>query len=203
MSTEHRLWGMRGYLGGPIDKAPDGGKGWRTEFTPFLNGLGVIVMDPCNKPISTCFENTENLQYRTMLKDNGKFDQLSAEFDPIRNVDLRMVDISDFLIINIDLDIYQCGTMEEMTIANLQLKPIFIRCKQGKNKAPDWLFAMIPHQYIYGSWDGIKEHLCHIHSDPVVMEPGKRWKFFNYAQMQIATSPDHSTAFAEYVLKGK
>lgn len=199
----HRLWGMRCYLGGPMDRAPDGGITWRADITPFLKSLGVVVLDPCNKPIDIGSESIENRQYRATLKEKGQFAQLSFEIDPIRNVDLRMVDISDFLIINVDLDIYPCGTMEEMTVANLQQKPIFIRCKQGKKNAPDWLFAMLPHEYIHGSWVSIKQHLCVIHADELVSEPGKRWKFFNYDRLITTVTPEESTKHAEAFMKGK
>lgn len=198
----HRLWGMRGYLGGPMDRAPDGGKAWREEITPFLQSLGVVVLDPCNKPISVGTETIENRQYRAALKENGQFAQLGMEIDPIRNVDLRMVDISDFLVINVDLDIYPCGTMEEMTVGNLQQKPIFIRCKQGKKHAPDWMFAMIPHEYIHSSWDDVKRHLCVIHADDLMAEPGKRWKFFQYDKMVTTVTPEASYIQAMKHMKG-
>ena len=61
----------------------------------------------------------------------------------IRNVDLRMVDISDFIIANIDLDVHACGTYEEIVTANRQKKPIIVRMKQGKSHAPDWLLGML------------------------------------------------------------
>ena len=199
----HRLWGMRCYLGGPMDRAPDGGVTWRADLTPFLKSLGVIVLDPCNKPITIGTESVEKREYRVKLKQRGAYAQMGEEIDPIRNVDLRMVDISDFLIVNLDQDIYPCGTMEEMTIANLQLKPIFIRFKQGKVNCPDWLFAMLPHQYIHGDWQGIKEHLAMIHADEIISEPGKRWKFFEYDRLTVSVTPEESSANADVILKGR
>lgn len=38
----------------------------------------------------------------------------------IRSVDLRLVDISDFMIVNLDLETHPCGTLEEIFWANRQ-----------------------------------------------------------------------------------
>jgi hypothetical protein len=96
----------------------------------------------------------------------------------IRSVDLRLVDISDFLIVNLDLDIHPCGTYEEIFWANRQKKPIIVHMEQGKNSAPDWLFGTIPHQTIFSSWDDIKEYLNHINSSENI-GTYKRWYFFS------------------------
>ena len=37
---------MLAYLSGSIEYAPDNGKSWRAEITPFLRGLGHDVYDP-------------------------------------------------------------------------------------------------------------------------------------------------------------
>jgi nucleoside 2-deoxyribosyltransferase len=96
----------------------------------------------------------------------------------IRSVDLRLVDISDFLVVNLDLDIHPCGTYEEITWANRQKKPIIIHMVQGKGHAPDWLFGMIPHQMIFSNWDEIKNYLNHINNSENI-DTHKRWYFFN------------------------
>ena len=96
----------------------------------------------------------------------------------IRRVDLRLVDISDFLIVNLDLEIHPCGTYEEIFTANRCKKPIIIHMEQGKNKAPDWIFGTIPHQMIFSNWENLKSYLLHINSDKNI-ECYKRWQFFN------------------------
>ena len=96
----------------------------------------------------------------------------------IRNVDLRMVDISDFLIVNIDLDIYPCGTMEEIFLGNREKKPIILHMKQGKQNTPDWLFGAIPHQLIFSSWEEIRGYLTHINTSSSI-DSYKRWYFFD------------------------
>jgi hypothetical protein len=89
---------------------------------------------------------------------------------------LRLVDISDFLIVNLDLDIHPCGTYEEIFWANRQKKPIIVHMVQGKQNAPDWLFGTIPHQMIFSTWDDIKNYLENIHNNPDIISYN-RWYF--------------------------
>jgi len=55
----------------------------------------------------------------------------------IRPVDLRMVDICDFLVVNLDLQVHACGTYEELFWANRMKKPVLIRIEQGIEHTPD------------------------------------------------------------------
>jgi nucleoside 2-deoxyribosyltransferase len=96
----------------------------------------------------------------------------------IRSVDLRLVDISDFLIVNLDLDIHPCGTYEEIFWANRQKKPIIIHMVQGKQSTPDWLFGTIPHEMIFSSWEDIKNYLVDINSLKNIISYN-RWYFFS------------------------
>ena len=94
----------------------------------------------------------------------------------IRNTDLRMVDISDFLVVNLDLDIHPCGTYEELFLANRQKKPIILRIKQGKGETPDWLLGTIPHETIFSTWEEVRDYLDLVDKGKV---QDKRWMFFN------------------------
>jgi nucleoside 2-deoxyribosyltransferase len=95
----------------------------------------------------------------------------------IRAVDLRLVDMSDFLIVNLDINTHPCGTLEEIFWANRQKKPIIIHMEQGKNQTPDWLFGTIPHQMFFSTWDEIKQYLVHIDTSENI-DTHKRWYFF-------------------------
>jgi nucleoside 2-deoxyribosyltransferase len=103
----------------------------------------------------------------------------------IRNVDLRMVDISDFIIANIDLDVHACGTYEEITTANRQKKPIIVRMKQGKSETPDWLLGMLgsSHDMIFNTWEQITDYLKSINgcseSSVQNLNHHGRWVFFD------------------------
>jgi len=190
-----RLWGMRCYLSGAMDKAEDNGVGWRKRLTPFLQNLGIVVLNPCDKPIEMDFE-IENRDYRETLKRENRFEELNTEVRKLRSIDLRMVDNSDFIIVNIDNDIPSCGTWEEITLANREKDPILVRCVQGKKAIPDWVWGMLPHQHIFSTWSELKSYLVHVHTDQIV-DSMKRWVFFDYSQMVPTVGVDASAKFSE------
>ena len=97
----------------------------------------------------------------------------------IRSVDLRMVDIVDFLIVNIDIETYTCGTPEEYFWANRCKKPIICRIVQGKENTPDWLLGTIPHEMIFSTWSEVIDYFRHIAFDDKI-NLLKRWMFFDW-----------------------
>ena len=58
-----KLTNHRAYLAGPIDHADDDGVVWRQKITPLLESLGVMVLDPTDKPVSQCLANHAGPQY--------------------------------------------------------------------------------------------------------------------------------------------
>jgi nucleoside 2-deoxyribosyltransferase len=173
-----RLKQQRTYLAGAMDRALDRGKEWRNEITPFLENLGIIVYDPLKKPTTIGLEDDEVHKHKSSLKKCENYDQLTTLMKTIRSVDLRMVDISDFLIVNLDLDVHPCGTYEEIFWANRQKKPIIIHMVQGKKHTPDWLFGVIPHEMIFSSWDEIKKYIIYVHTSSNILT-FNRWIFLN------------------------
>jgi nucleoside 2-deoxyribosyltransferase len=173
-----RLDLQRVYLAGAMDRVVDRGKGWRDDITPFLEHLGIIVFNPIKKPIIIGQEDEKTHKYKKVLKQQKSYDELSELMKVIRSVDLRLVDISDFMIVNLDLDVHPCGTYEEIFWANRQKKPIIVHMVQGKQQAPDWLFGTIPHQMIFSSWLEIRDYLNYI-NDFCEIETFNRWYFFD------------------------
>lgn len=174
----NRLKNQRAYLAGAIDRVPDRGAGWRSEITPFLKQMGVVVFNPLNKPTEVGAEDEETHALKRRLKEEGRYDELSSMMKVIRSTDLRLVDISDFLVVNLDISIHPCGTLEEIFWANRQKKPIIIRVEQGKENAPDWLFGTIPHDMIFSRWDEVESYLRHVDSAERV-DLKSRWYFFS------------------------
>jgi len=174
----NRLKNQRVYLAGAMDRVADRGSTWRDNITPFLHGLGIVVFNPISKPTDIGLEDQDSHNIKTKLKQEHRYDELSVMMKTIRSVDLRLVDISDFLIVNLDLNVHPCGTLEEIFLANRQKKPIIIHMVQGKDQTPDWLFGTIPHQMIFSSWDDIKKYLIHMNSSENI-DSYKRWYFFN------------------------
>jgi hypothetical protein len=175
----NRLRNQRVYLAGAMDRVPDRGTTWRDYITPYLEEFGVHVFNPIKKPTDVGLEDDETAKIKKQLKQSQKYDELSALMKVIRSVDLRLVDISDFMIVNLDLDIHPCGTYEEIFWANRQKKPIIVHMVQGKQNTPDWLFGTIPHQMIFSSWDCIKSYLYNINTSKTI-DTHNRWYFFEH-----------------------
>jgi len=173
-----RLKNQRCYLAGAIDRVYDRGSGWRQHVTPFLENLGIIVLNPITKPTEIGLEDHTSHIIKSELKSKQRYDELTVMMKTIRSVDLRLVDISDFLVVNLDLDTHPCGTYEEIFWANRQKKPIIVHMTQGKDRTPDWLFGTIPHQMVYSNWNDIFAYLEHINSSDNI-DNYNRWYFFN------------------------
>lgn len=164
---------------GAMDRCPDAGVVWRRRLRKELDGLSIVWLDPTDKPIKMGVEDDESRRRRRKHKMDGNYDLVTEEMKPIRQVDLRMTDICDWAIVNLDLDAYACGTMEELFLANRQRKPIIVHVEQGKKNLPDWLFATIPHQMCFSTWSEVTEYLHHVNSAPEV-ETYNRWRFFDF-----------------------
>ena len=177
MDSKNNLNGMRTYLVGAMDRVPDRGVQWRERVTKPLSEMGVKVINPCDKPVYSVKETDETLSVIHEYKRTGQYDRLKEEFAVIRNADLRCVDISDFIVAQIDVDVHACGTYEEIVTANRQKKPVLVNCVQGKEHAPNWLFFMLPHEHIFSSMDEVLTYLTMVNEDHKPYDL-KRWFFF-------------------------
>lgn len=180
----NRLRGMRTYLCGAMDRVPDGGVGWRDSITPFLEDKGIVVLNPCNKPIEVGIEDSQTRVDIELLKESQDYGKIRQKYSVIRTLDLRCVDISDFIIASIDIDVHACGTYEEIVLANSQKKPVLVWCQQGKKSAPNWLFFMLPHQHIFDSMDTLYSYLHYVDSYKDEVEHHKRWFFFDQERLK-------------------
>lgn len=175
----NRLALNRGYLCGAMDRAADGGIGWRRDLKNSLRDLKVCWLDPTRKPINIGIEDLKSRVLRHKMKQASDFEFVRTQMKQIRSVDLRMVDICDFLVVNIDLNIHATGTYEELYLANQQKKPILVRIEQGIEHTPDWLFGTLPFEMIFSTWDEVKKYLRHIARDPII-DRLNRWYFFDW-----------------------
>jgi hypothetical protein len=167
-----------------MDRVADGGIGWRQDLVDSLADLGIFWLDPCRKPIDIGIEDLENREQRRRAKLNGNFEFVRNQMRQIRPVDLRMVDVADFLVVNLDLDVHACGTYEELYWANRMKKPVLVRVEQGIEYCPDWVFGTLPFELIFSTWEEVKQYLLHIDHDPVIDRLG-RWMFFDWTGARI------------------
>ncbi len=182
VNHNERLKGSRVYLCGAMDRVPDGGIQWRESITPWLHDFGIKVIDPCNKPIDICVEDAENRELRRQWKEQLRYNELAKEMKLLRSVDLRFVDVSDFIIVYLDTKVHACGTYEEIFLANRQKKPVLIVIEGGIKNMPDWMFGVLPYQHFFNNWDELKIYISHIHFDDNV-EHLKRWFFLDYEKL--------------------
>ncbi len=133
------LHGARVYLAGPMDfvasREMERQHGWRARVKEFLEGLDVTVFDPWEKPeIRGLFEYGKEDDKTIRRREKWTF-ELSDEGSSIRaelaeyfwdtmHIDLRMVDISDFVIAYCPTNIYSVGTVHEIVVARSQHKPV-------------------------------------------------------------------------------
>ena len=182
MVKMNRLCGTRAYLAGAMDRVPDGGVVWREKITEVLKPLGVTILDPCKKPIDIGGEDLEDREFRAELKRSGQYEALSKKMKLIRITDLRLVDVSDFLIVYVNTDVHMCGTYEEVVLANRQKKPILLMVEGGTKNTPDWLFGMLPYQHFFSSWHTLMGYVKHVHEEESVKHY-KRWMFLDYSKI--------------------
>ncbi len=174
----NRLTNTRCYLAGAMEKDETNGVEWRQTIQLALRDLGICWLDPTKKPTDIGRETVESKNEMIEAREACDYEAVHKLMKIIRCVDLRMVDISDFLVVNLDPDIPTFGTHEEIANANRQKKPIIIRIVGGKAKTPLWLLAMLPHQLILSTWEEVHQYLRHIDHDTLI-DRLNRWYFFN------------------------
>jgi hypothetical protein len=151
-----------------------------------LDYLNIQWLDPCKKPTTFISETPEDNILLQQDRALGRYDQIRDRMIWVRRVDLRLVHLADFLIVYLDQDTPTVGTIEEITWANQEKKPILIHYAQGKTKAPLWLFGMIPHQMIFSSWVELQQYLAYVDHetclvpDSITPWSDNRWHLFSF-----------------------
>lgn len=190
----NRLANTKCYLCGPIEYFQDGGIHWRDYVKAAFSYMNIEWLDPCNKPTTFIQETPETNKELCNLRRIGEYDKVAEKMQWVRRVDLRLVHLSDFLIVYLNKDIPTFGTYEEIVWANQEKKPILILYAQGIKEAPLWLFGMIPHKMIFSSWKSMQAYLDHIDGSnyehvPVDLQLGSdyitpwsdnRWHLFDW-----------------------
>ncbi len=178
---QNNLWQQRVYLAGAIDRVKDRGSNWRDSVTPYLKVLGLTVLNPLKKPLQNSEETVEKVNKRHELKVDGRLDEVAIIMKRIRNIDLRLIDVSDFIIVYIDMEHNLFGTVEEIVTANRSKKPILVVIAQGVENAPDWLLGMIGTETIFNKFEELFEYLKYVNEENDVEKLSERWVLFDWA----------------------
>ena len=138
IKTSNLFKGSRVYLSGPMDfvgsRIIEKYLGWRSILTPILKALGMSVLDPWNKPNIRGHKNygREGVAHNKFEyeKDFWVNDETRARFETdfweTVHIDLRMTDLSDYVIAFVPTNIYSVGTVHEVITARNQLKPTLL-----------------------------------------------------------------------------
>lgn len=132
------LESVRVYLSGPMDfvgsRIIEKYLGWRAILTPVLRALGMTVLDPWNKPT---IRGHDNYGQEGVIHSKSEYEKdfwtnketrarFETDFWETVHIDLRMTDISDFIMAFVPTNIYSVGTVHEIVTARLQLKPALL-----------------------------------------------------------------------------
>jgi len=169
------LHGAMIYLSGPMEFVKDDGVGWRKKIKGLIeeSGLELKIIDPTQKPGESEDTIAENKKYQQMLQDTGRFDELAAFVHDYRRKDLRYVDICDALIAVIDKNTYQCGTLNEVFLAESQHKPILTICVGKEYELPRWLFDVIDRKLLFETIEEVVEYLVKLNNQETPLD--KTW----------------------------
>ena len=184
----NNLLNTRCYLAGAIEKRKDNGFSWRQKVKDDLKGLGIFWLDPCNKPISYAAENTLTFRELKLNRAKKEVDLVRDRMKIIRAVDRRMVDISDFLIVDFDPDTPTTGTHEEVRWASEQNKPVIVRVEGGIQKAPLWWYSELNPNIFFGDWKEVYGYLYAIartDREKLAKVTDNSWLFFNWMGDQV------------------
>lgn len=161
MSRNNLLRGTRIYLSGPMDfvasREVEKQFGWRNRITHYLQSRGAIVFDPWNKPEIRGLEgygredeHSHATRAAWTFEDSREGalarGRCAEWFWPIMHIDLRLVDVADFVIAYVPTNIYSVGTPHEIIIARQQHKPVLMVCPPVEFNALEQLRSTLTDQ---------------------------------------------------------
>lgn len=135
------LDGTTVYLSGPMDfvasRPEERLNGWRARLSEVLASWGVRVFDPWDKPLvrnlgrygledETSHEGRAEWRFDEGPDGAQARAKISGAFWPVMHIDLRMVDLSDFVIACCPTNLYSVGTPHEIVVARQQRKPVLL-----------------------------------------------------------------------------
>jgi hypothetical protein len=128
----------RCYLSGPMDfvgsRVIEKYLGWRAILTPILKTFAIRVLDPWNKPM---IRGHDNYGQEGVLPNKDQYEadfwtnaatrvRFERDFWETVHIDLRMTDLSDFVVAFVPTNIYSVGTVHEIIVARQQQKPVLM-----------------------------------------------------------------------------
>jgi len=144
------------YLAGAIEHAPDRGRTWRAELTPFLHSLGHEVYDPVLDEMKSLTDE-ERLNFR-----GWKTTDLSRYRVALQKIiawDLDIVEHTSDAVIAY-WDIYAArgaGTQAEITLAHRRRKPVYLVSAMPVPEVSGWLLGCA--NEVFGDFEALRQFL--------------------------------------------
>jgi hypothetical protein len=152
------------------------GRGWRENVTQELGKMGITTFNPYIKPfMDDVKEDEASRQLLGEQMKSGDYEAVSVRMRKVRNFDLRLCDISDFIVAHINPSVASWGSAEELVTSVRAKKPLFISIEGGKQLCPLWIMGMVPHHYIYNNTSEIVDMLKNIDSKEKSID-SERWR---------------------------
>ena len=143
----------------------------------YLKQLELDIVEDYEASVMSEYSEEEKKKMM-QLKETGRYFELTERMKDIVHVDLRMVDVSDFLIIYLDLDVGMFGTIHELLNSLAQRKPTLVVINGGRARAPNWLFGIMDYNFMFDSFDDLQIFLNQI-NDGTIGGDLSRWVFFS------------------------
>jgi nucleoside 2-deoxyribosyltransferase len=168
------LKNTRVYLAGNLENN-ENSVSWRQSVKNSLVPRGITVLTPIEKMFTADLPEDDWNQKRIKnWRKNKMYDEVHRYMKEVIRKDLRLVDLSDFFIFNIDIKTPTYGTVHELVLASQQRKPVFI-CVGDKTQCPLWIMGLFSHENIFNSMDEILEQIYTIDDGKIDINPNK-WR---------------------------
>jgi hypothetical protein len=147
---------MKVYLAGSIEHSPDGGRNWRRQLIPFLEGvLGHSVYDPAEDEKKNLTED-ELCHFRSWkVADPQRFRSVIRK---IIDYDLAILNSSDYVICY--WDAYASlggGTQGELTFARYRRIPVYLVRAVALESIGGWIIGCADE--VFSDFSELENHL--------------------------------------------
>jgi len=148
---------------------------WRVRVTRALEEIGIVCFDP-NKQhfLNQVTEGPEDQEMLKSKRQSGDWNYIHKYMTEIIRRDLRYVDLSTFIIVNIEPDKPTYGTIHELVVASMQGKPILLHIND-KARFPLWLAGLVNMDLVFDDWEKLIKYIKDIDSGTIYADP-KYWK---------------------------
>lgn len=171
------LWKTKCYLSGGMQYVKDG-RTWRETIKKELESRNITFFDPYYKPFDTSTSEDEPSRKELLhWMETEQYDIVTHQVKKFRREDLRLVDLSDWMLCLISTTVPSWGTAEELGVAVKERKPVFVIVDdpKGKRACPLWIMSMVQHKYIYNNIEETIETIKLIDDGKIKLD-SDRWK---------------------------